>query len=78
MTRDGVLARITIDPAVCFGTPCIRGHRIWVSLILELLAGGWSIPEILASYPSLEEADIQACIVYGAESTSERYVGIGG
>ncbi len=78
MTRDDVLARITIDPNVCFGKPCVRGRRIWVSLILDFLASGWSIPEVLENYPGLEEADIRACIAYGAEMSRERYVEIGG
>jgi uncharacterized protein (DUF433 family) len=80
MTRDDVMARIQIDPSVCFGKPCIRGHRIWVSLILDFVASGWSIPEILENYPGLVEADIRACIAYraGAEMSRERYVEIGG
>lgn len=61
-----MLARISVDPRVYFGEPCIRGHRIWVSLILDILAGGTSIEEILADYPSLEEADVRACFDYGA------------
>lgn len=76
MTHDEILARISIDPNVCFGKPCIRGHRIWVSLILDVLASGWTTAEILANYPGLEEADIQACIAYGAEMARERYVEI--
>ena len=76
MTQDQLLARITIDPRICFGKPCIRGHRIWVSLILDLLAGGMAIPEILAEYPGIEEADVFACIAYGAEMSRERYVDI--
>ena len=77
-TREELLDRIRIDPVVCFGKPCIRGHRIWVSLILDFLASGWSIPEILENYPGLVEADIRACIAYGAEMSRERYVEIGG
>jgi uncharacterized protein (DUF433 family) len=69
-----LLERISIDPQVCFGKPCIRGHRIWVSLILDLLATGMSIPEILEEYPGLEEADVRACIAYGAEMARERFV----
>jgi uncharacterized protein (DUF433 family) len=76
MTREELLSRISIDPNVCFGKPCIRGHRIWVSLILDLLAGGSSVPEILRDYPDLEEADVLACIAYGAEMSRERYVDI--
>ena len=67
MTREELLSRITIDPKVCFGKPCIRGHRIWVSLILDLLASGTSSEDLLRDYPDLEEADIRACIAYGAE-----------
>lgn len=74
MTREELLSRITIDPKVCFGKPCIRGHRIWVSLILDLLASGMSSEEILDEYPGIEEADIRACIAYGAEMARERYV----
>lgn len=74
MTREELLSRISINPAVCFGKPCIRGHRIWVSLILDFLASGESIEEILSDYPGLEEADIRACIAYGAEMARERYV----
>ena len=76
MTREELLARISIDPKVCFGKPCIKGHRIWVSLILDLLASGSSFEAILADYPGLEEADIRACIAYGAEMARERYVDV--
>jgi len=74
MTREELLSRITIDPKVCFGKPCIRGHRIWVSLILDLLASGMSSEEILSDYPGLDEADVRACIAYGAEMARERHV----
>jgi uncharacterized protein (DUF433 family) len=73
MTKEELLSRISINPNVCFGKPCIRGHRIWVSLILDLLASGISTQEILQQYPGLDEADILACIAYGAEMTRERY-----
>lgn len=76
VTREELLQRIWIDPQRCFGKPCIRGHRIWVSLILDLIASGSSIPEILESYPGLTETDIQACIAYGAEMSRERYVDV--
>jgi len=76
MTREELLSRIAIDPHVCFGKPCIRGHRIWVSLILDFLASGMTIKEVLKEYPDLEEADIFACIAYGAEMAKERYVDI--
>jgi len=76
MTRQQLLQRISIDPAVCFGKPCIRGTRIWVSLILDLLASGMSEAEVLAEYPQLAPEDIRAAIAYGAELARERYVEI--
>jgi uncharacterized protein (DUF433 family) len=71
-----LLERISIDPNVCFGKPCIRGTRIWVSLILDFLANGMSMEELLAEYPQLEREDILAAIAYGAEMARERYVEI--
>ena len=71
-----LLQRITIDPNVCFGKPCIRGTRIWVSLLLDFLANGMSIDEILGEYPQLTEEDVRAAIAYGAEMARERYVDI--
>ena len=76
MTREELLSRIAISPSVCSGKPCIRGHRIWVSLILDFLASGMTIAKILEEYPDLEEADVLACIAYGAEMARERYVDI--
>ena len=76
MNREELLNRISIDPKVCFGKPCIRGHRIWVSLILDMLASGADQEEILEDYPGLTAEDIQACIAYGAEMTRERFVDI--
>lgn len=58
--------RITIDPNICHGKPCIRGLRYPVTMILELLAAGMSHAEILADYPDLEEEDIRACLQYAA------------
>ena len=66
MTRDKLLARISINPRICFGKPCIKGHRIWVSLVLDLLASGWSFEEVLKNYPGVHKQDILACIAYGA------------
>lgn len=65
-----------IDQNICFGKPCIRGHRIWVSLVLDFLASGMTIPELLEQYPQLQVEDICACIAYGAEMSRERYVDI--
>ena len=47
MGKRGLLGRISIDPNICFGKPCIRGHRTWVSLILDNLAAGGTIEDIL-------------------------------
>jgi uncharacterized protein (DUF433 family) len=74
MSRDELLARISINPNICFGKPCIKGHRIWVSLVLDLLASGWSFQQVLENYPGITEDDIRACIAYGAEMSRERYV----
>ena len=75
-TREELLNRISINPNICFGKPCIRGNRIWVSLILDLLASGMTTQEILEDYPGLAPEDIQACIAYGAEMSRERFVDI--
>ena len=76
MTKEELLSRISIDSNVCFGKPCIKGHRIWVSLILGFLASGSTVQEILDDYPGLEDADVLDCIAYGAEMSRERYVEI--
>ena len=68
------LDRISIDPNVCFGKPCIRGTRIWVSLILDFLASGETTEQILAAYPQLAAEDIRAAIAYGAEVARERVI----
>ena len=74
MEREELHKRISIDPRVCFGKPCIRGTRIWVSLILDNLAEGISEKELLEDYPALTHEDILAAIAYGAEMSRERYV----
>lgn len=68
------LDRISIDPNVCMGKPCIKGTRIWVSLILDFLADGESEAAILAAYPQLEPEDVRAAIAYAAEVARERIV----
>ena len=69
-----LLVRISVDPNICFGKPCVRGTRIWVALILDLLADGLTLDEVLTEYPQLIAADILAAIAYGAEMSRERYV----
>jgi uncharacterized protein (DUF433 family) len=66
--------RISINPNVCHGRPCIKGTRLWVSLILDFLASGDTIEDILKSYPQLTEEDVRACIAYGAEMAREQFV----
>jgi len=61
-----LLRRITIEPGKCGGRPCIRGMRMRVTDLLQLLSAGASHEEILADYPDLEDEDILAAIEYGA------------
>lgn len=61
-----LLSRITLDPEQCGGRPCVRGLRIRVSDVLELLAAGETPAEILAEYPYLEPDDVSACLLYAA------------
>jgi uncharacterized protein (DUF433 family) len=69
-----LLDRISIDPNVCFGRPCIKGTRIWVSLVLDCLADGMSEAALRAEYPQLTREDILAAIAYGAEVARERII----
>jgi uncharacterized protein (DUF433 family) len=69
-----LLDRISIDPNICFGKPCIRGTRIWVSLILDFLASGETPEQILQAYPQLTVDDIRAAIAYGAEVAREHII----
>jgi uncharacterized protein (DUF433 family) len=69
-----LLERISIDPQVCGGKPCIKGTRIWVSLILDLLADGMSQAQVRVEYPQLSDDDILAAIAYGAEAAREQII----
>jgi uncharacterized protein (DUF433 family) len=69
-----LIERISVDPNICFGKPCVRGTRVWVSLILDLLADGNGEAEVLAAYPQLERDDIRAAIAYAADVTREHVV----
>ena len=66
--------KITIDPNICHGKPCIKGTRIIVSVILDNLANGMKEEDILRSYLSLTSEDIQAAIAYAAELSHERLI----
>ena len=57
MSRDELLARISINPNIYFGKPRIKGHRIWVWLVLDLLERGWSFQQVLQNYPGITEDD---------------------
>lgn len=63
---NALLSRITVEPDKCGGRPCIRGYRLRVKDVLELLAHGASWTEILADYPFLEADDIRACLEFAA------------
>jgi uncharacterized protein (DUF433 family) len=67
-------ARITTDPNVCHGKACIAGTRIMVSVVLDNLAAGADVAEILRLYPSLRAEDVAAAIAYAAELVRERHV----
>jgi uncharacterized protein (DUF433 family) len=76
LPMNALLERISIDPEICGGKPCIKGTRIWVSLLLDLLASGMIEAELLAEYPQLTHDDVLAAIAYGAELSRERIVPI--
>ncbi len=66
--------RISIDPNVCHGKPCIKGTRIMIWIIVACLANGDSVDDVLAAYPSLTREDVQAALAYAAEMTRERVI----
>jgi uncharacterized protein (DUF433 family) len=69
---DPLLSRITIDPAICHGKPCVRGLRYPVETLLELLSSGMTMDEILADYPDLERDDLLAVLAYAARLARTR------
>lgn len=75
MTR---LDRITTDPAICHGKPTVRGLRYPVETLLELLASGMTVEEILEDYPDLERDDLLAALEFGARTSGYRVVPLGG
>jgi uncharacterized protein (DUF433 family) len=70
------LTRITLDPAVIGGKPCIRGLRVTVGMIIGLLAAGRTREEILQAYPYLEPEDIDQALAYAAWRVEEREVSL--
>jgi len=67
-------SRIVIDPRILVGKPVIRGTRISVEFVVDLLAAGWSHQQVLESYPHLSEMDIRACLAYAGELLHEEQV----
>ena len=68
-----LLSRIVVDPRVCFRKPAIRGHRIWVSLILGHLAEGWTVEAIVEEFDGIDTDDVRACIAYRAQLADVRF-----
>jgi len=66
MTNERLLSRITVDPNICHGKPCVRGLRYPVEFLLELLSGDMTVEQILTDYPDLEADDLRAACAYGA------------
>jgi uncharacterized protein (DUF433 family) len=71
MSNDDLLKRVSADPNVCGGRPCIRGTRIDISIILDGLAEGLTTDQLIDHYPQLTVEDIQAALAYGAELARE-------
>ncbi|MEJ2227093.1 MAG: DUF433 domain-containing protein [Alphaproteobacteria bacterium] len=71
---NATFERITVNPEICGGRPCIRGMRIRVSDILDMLAKGASRADILSSYPYLEDEDITAALAFAAHSNDHRII----
>ena len=70
MNQTNLLKRITYNPKQCGGRPCIRGMRIRVTDILEMLADNVTAEEILTDFPDLEPEDIEACLLFAAQRTN--------
>jgi uncharacterized protein (DUF433 family) len=71
MTRNELIGRVSADPAICGGSPCIRGTRIPIAVILDAMAEGETPAEILDHYPSLTTEDIRAATAYAADLARE-------
>jgi len=71
MSRDELLNRVTAEPGICGGKPCIRGTRIYVAIILDAFAEGLNAEQILDHYPQLTPDDLRAALAYGAELAQE-------
>lgn len=72
MSANALLARITVDPEICHGKPCIRGLRYPVESMLEYLSGGDSVEDVLAEFPDLERDDLLACFEFARQALAVR------
>jgi len=73
---NDLLERVSIDPNICHGQPCVKGTRIMVWLVVGFLANGDSVEDVLKAYPELTRDDVRACLAYAAEMTRERVIPI--
>jgi uncharacterized protein (DUF433 family) len=71
MTYEELLNRVSVDPKICAGKPCIRGTRIYIAIILDALAEGLTPDQIIDHYPQLTLDDIHAALAYAAELSRE-------
>lgn len=74
MSNENLLSRITVNPGICHGNPCVRGLRYPVEAILEYLAGGETADDLLAEFPDLEREDILACHAYSRKLLTAKSV----
>ena len=76
MSTEELLRRITVNPEICHGKPCVRGLRYPVPMLLELLSSGMTVDEVLADYEDLEREDLLAAMAYGARLTDAKRVAL--
>jgi uncharacterized protein (DUF433 family) len=74
MSSENLLSRITVDPEICHGKPCIRGLRYPVETILEYLSGGDTIEDLLKEFPNLEREDILACHEFARRMLTDKTI----
>jgi len=78
VSTEELLKRITIDPEICHGKPCIRGLRYPITMLLELMSSGMANEEILANYEDLEHDDLLAALAYAARLSDAKRVVLAG
>jgi uncharacterized protein (DUF433 family) len=71
MTYEELLDRVSVDPKICAGKPCIRGTRLYIAVILDALAEGLTPEQLIDHYPHLTLEDIRAALAYAAELSRE-------